>query len=227
MLKFQQQESPLISDEKRTELMQEGPSPVASGPDDEFLTVSSRDQAVKRGTIVLSILFVVGVGVLIFMIKKSAPAAADASEATQQSTLQAAVAQITGIKKELAGDMHNAMIYEMSNVEKKQIKVSELKKNPFMLDKTMADKPATGDNEGDNGSTKTESLAQNRADAQASGMRLLGIMLSPSGNSCMINDKIVYKGDKVSGFEILAINDDNVELGSQGTTVTLRIATGK
>jgi preprotein translocase subunit SecG len=226
MLKFQEQESPLISDEKRAELMQKDASADATGQDDDFLTVSSREQTVKRGTIVLAVLFIAGFAGLFLMIKKSAPVAATAAESTQEKALQAAVAQITGIKKELAGDMQTTVIDELSNVEKKQIKVSELKKNPFMLDKTAAEKTA-GTSEGGSPSVEAQALAQRRMETQVNGLRLLGIMQSPTGNSCMINDRIVYKGDRLDSFEVLAINDDSVELGSQGMNFTLRIATGR
>jgi hypothetical protein len=219
MLKFQQEQSSVISDEKRNELMSESSAAPGAGQND-FLTVGSRDKAVKKGTIVLAALFVVGLGALFLMIKKSTPASATAAETTQKNAMQAAIAKITGIKKELAGDMQNGLIYELSNVEKKQIKVGELKKNPFMLDKSNSDKAASTDDSGvvDFTPHKVETV---------NGMRLLGIMQSPNGNSAMINDRIVYKGDKVSGYQVLAINDDSVDLSSQGTTVTLRIATGK
>jgi hypothetical protein len=219
MMKFQEEQAALINDEKRAELMTDAPAPAASGQDD-FLTVGSRDKAVKKGTIVLAILFAVGLAALVFMIKKSVPSSAAAGEEAQKKNLQAAMAQVLGIKKELAGDMQPGLIYELSDVEKKQIKVSELKKNPFMLDKAGGEQAAAG---GEGG----EAAQPVRVVAQVNGLRLLGIMLSPTGNSCMINDRIVYKGDKVSGYQVLAINDDSVELSSQGTTVTLRIATGK
>jgi|GEM_PF-2231823 len=227
MLKFQQEDSPVISDEKRAELMQESPETNASGQEDEFLTVSSRDQALKKGTIILVILFAIGAGALVLMIKKSAPSPAAAGEQTQETALKAAVAQITGIKKDLAGDMESNMIYELSDVEKKQIKVSELKKNPFMLDKTVVEKASDASEQDDADSAEALAALQHRVESQAGGLKLLGIMLSPRGNSCMINDKIVYKGDKVEGFTVLAINDDSVELSSQGMTITLRITAGK
>jgi preprotein translocase subunit SecG len=223
MLKFQQPESPLIDDNKRAELMNEGQE-QAVGHEEEFLTVSSRDKAVKKGTIVFTVLFIVGLAALVLMIKKTAPSSASAAETSQDTVLQAAVAQITGIKKELAGDMQSAKIYELFNVDKKQIKVGELKKNPFMLDKTVADNPAI---DSATRSAEIAAQAQRRLESQASGLRLLAIMVSPNGNSCMVNDKIVYKGDKINGFEVLAITDDSVELGSQGTKITLRIVAGK
>ncbi len=227
MMKFQEEESPLISDEKRAELMQEGATGEALGHDNDFLTVSSREQTVKRGTIVLVVLFVAGFAGLFLMIKKSAPAAATAAESTQEKALQAAVAQITGIKKELAGDMQTSVIDELSNVERKQIKVSELKKNPFMLDKAAVEKSVGTGSDGGSPSAEAQALAQRRMETQVNGLRLLGIMQSPKGNSCMINDRIVYKGDRINDFEVLAISDDSVELGSQGMTFSLRIATGR
>lgn len=226
MLKFQQEESPLISDEKRAELMQEPAGAETSQQADDFLTVSSREQTVKRGTIILAILFFAGFAALFLMIRKSAPSAASAGESAQEKTLEAAVAQITGIKKELAGDMPTTVIDELSRVDKKQIKVDELKKNPFMLDKASGENAMSAE-EAEALSAEARSLAQRRMELQVNGLRLMGIMHSPSGNSCMINEKIVYKGDTVEGFEVLAINDDSVELGSQGISFSLRIATGR
>jgi preprotein translocase subunit SecG len=226
MLKFQQQESPLIDDDKRAELMNEAKEHAVgqTGGEEEFLTVSSRDKAVKKGTIILTILFVVGIAALVLMIKKVSPGTASATESSQDTVLKAAVAQITGIKKELAGDIQSSKIYEMFDVDKKQIKVGDLKKNPFMLDKAVAETPA---NPAIDSATEAAAKEQRRLEAQAGNMRLLAIMVSPNGNSCMINDKIVYKGDKVNGFDVLAIADDSVELISQGTKITLRIVAGK
>jgi preprotein translocase subunit SecG len=226
MLKFQQEESPVISDEKRTELMQEPAGPEPTEQSGDFLTVSSREQTVKRGTIVLAILFFAGFAALFLMIRKSAPGAASAGESAQEKTLEAAVAQITGIRKELAGDMPTSMIDELSSVDRKQIKVDELKKNPFMLDKATGENAASAE-EADAFSAEARALAQRRMELQVNGLRLMGIMHSPGGNSCMINERIVYKGDTIEGFEVLAINDDSVELGSHGITFALRITAGR
>jgi preprotein translocase subunit SecG len=226
MLKFQQEEPPLAGAEEENASLQENHD-LTSDSQQDFLTVSTRDQAVKRGTIILAILFAIGIGALVVMIRKSAPAPAAADDQSQKNTLAVAVAQITGLRKELAGDMHSAMLYELSNVEKKQVKVNELKKNPFMLDKTGIERASEAVPFTSDASQAARPLPAEPPQMQVPGMRLLGIMLSPNGNSCMINDRIVYKGDKIGGYEVLAINDDNVLLGSQGTTITLRIVTGK
>jgi hypothetical protein len=173
------------------------------------------------------VLFVVGLAALVLMIKKTTPGSVSATEASQDTVLKAAVAQITGIKKELAGDVQSSMIYELFNVDKKQIKVGELKKNPFMLDNTVAENPV---NSAIDNATRPEEIAEQtkrRLEAQAGGLRLLAIMVSPNGNSCMVNDKIIYKGDTINGFEVLAITDSSVEMVSQGTKITLRIVAGK
>lgn len=226
MLKFQQEESPLINDEKRAELMQETSGAEASEQADDFLTVASREQTVRRGTIILTAIFLAGFAALFLMIRKSTPGEASAGESAQTKTLEAAVAQITGIKRELAGDLPAALIDELSSVDRMQIKVDDLKKNPFMFDKVLGGNVMAAE-ETEAFSVEARTLVQQRMELHVNGLRLMGIMQSPTGNSCMINEKILHVGDTIEGFQILAINNDSVELSSQGISLILRIAAGR
>lgn len=189
-------------------------SPSESHPD--YLTTAEHGKNLKQSTITLAILFTIGALCLWFMIKKIAPQEADAAVSTEESMIEAAIAELTGMQSE-----HNKMdtivdrFYNFSDVE--QINVSELKKNPF------SHEIAIGDFE-ESMSLNRGALAQEEVFRDSRGLQLWSIMASTQGGCCMINEKILYKNDVINGFTVTKIDPRFVVLESRGIPVTLKMS---
>lgn len=217
MLKFQQDDSPVINDDKRAAIEQD-----AREQQDDFLTVSSRDSAVKRGTIVLAVLFAVGLAGVFIMVKKATPSSAAAGEPMEDAILQATVARMTGISQDQTDDMEQVVgrFYELSNIT--QVKVNELRKNPFILDRSLIGQAA--DLSGGDASMEAALAVRRRLQDKLKNFHLVGIMTSPQGNLCMIDDRVVRKGDALGEFAVVDVLDDGVVLSAQGMQFELKIA---
>ena len=178
----------------------------------DYLTVHCNDNKIKRGTIVLTILFLISLGCVLLMIKKSSPSKAVGKPTTEELKIESAISQITGLKMDGNNQLDQMVrrFNQFSDVEKLQIE--HLQKNPFIHEKYMPTIVLSSEGDG------TE-LAR-----QAQSMQLITIMQSSEGNCCMIDDKILYEGDKIGGFLVCRINDYSVELcTSDGMKFTLKI----
>jgi hypothetical protein len=49
-------------------------------------------------------------------------------------------------------------------------------------------------------------------------------MQSKRGNCCMIDDKVLYKGDKIQDFTIGEIAENYVKLKSEGFEIILKVS---
>ena len=177
----------------------------------EFLTVAASKKRSRKSTIVLAVLFIIGLLCLGYMIKKSSPQAASAApDKTEETKLEAAIARLTGVKSEMLNGMDEVVtrFHDFSDVL--QVKVGELVKNPFELETF---------------STKEESLVevkvpevdaamaqQQRVRQMAKEMKLLSIMQSERGKCCMVGDKILYEGDSIKEFKVRHIGDSFARL---------------
>jgi preprotein translocase subunit SecG len=179
----------------------------------EYLTVAACGKRTRKSTILLAVLFIIGLLCLGYMIKKSTPKAASAaSGVTEESQLEAAVARLTGVKSEMCNSMDEIVrkFYEFSDVV--QIKVGELVKNPFKLElfsATVKEEPRI---EIKVPEIDTEMVLQQQIRQKAKEMQLLSIMQSDRGDCCMIGDKILYEGDSIRDFEVRQIGDNFVKL---------------
>jgi len=185
----------------------------------DFLTVASRDNKIKRGTIVLVILFAAGLFCVLLMIKKSSPSTA-MGLTNEESRIESAIAQLTGLKLGIGGRIDQIVrrFNQFSDVKKLQIE--QLQRNPFVREKYF---PASGlSPEGAGSEAGTEALNSELA-RQAESMQLFSIMHSDEGNCCMIDDKVLYEGDKIGGFEVCRISQFAVELCTDGMKFVLRI----
>ena len=177
--------------------------------DENYLTVAARDKNVRRMTYLLAVLFGIGLVCLVFMIKKSVPATVAASRlagiSTEAERFETALSGLAGVRPEMFSRMENIAnkFYEFSDVQ--QVKVDELVKNPFnsMFDArySMLD-----------GRYSILNGQESTIENQAGEMQLLSIMATDGGNCCMIDDKILYKGDSIRGFKIEQISDSFVML---------------
>jgi len=192
----------------------------------EYLTVAASGKRTRKSTILLAVLFIIGLLCLGYMIKKSTPRAASAaSGVTEETQLEAAIARITGVKSEMFNSMDEIVrkFYEFSDVV--QVKVGELVKNPFKIELFSANAKEEPRVEINVPEIDVEMAQQQQIRQKAKSMRLLSIMQSDQGNCCMIGDKILYERDFIRDFEVRQIGDNFVKLewnpnrnnGSSGT----------
>mgnify|MGYP001191803820 CR=1 FL=1 len=185
----------------------------AAGPEaQEFLTVAANSKNVRRSTVLVAILVAIGLVCLMFMIRKSQPQAASAKQSKNDETkIEAAISRLTGVRSEMAGRMDEIIqkFYEFSDVF--QVRVGELVKNPFQTEgpvKGIKEEPGVAVDP----QARAEMIRREKMQQQASTLRLLSIMRSDSGHSCMINDQILRLGDTIEGFTISQIASNSVEL---------------
>lgn len=189
----------------------------SSDAEEEFLVTGHHEKNLRHSTIILAILFTVGALCVWFMIKKVTPPPADAAVGTEEAKIEIAIAQLTGIQTEMDARMGDivARFNEFSNVE--QISVVDLKKNPFELE------VSTGDLEQTLESNRQLHLRK-EVDERAQSLQLWSIMASPQNPCCMINNDILYKGDKIDGFTVMEIDPRFVEVELHGISVILRMS---
>jgi preprotein translocase subunit SecG len=186
----------------------------------EFLTVSSHGKRVRKTTTLLVVLFIIGLICLVFMIKKSSPKTASASNSPSEDTLvETAIARLTGVKTQMFSRIDEIVgkFYEFSEVP--QVKVNELAKNPFELETKTGNIKRGADNEMDARALWQQQLRQN-----SKGMQLWSIMQTNQGNRCMINDEVLGEGDSIRGFKVTQIGDNFVKLESDGVQIELTLS---
>ena len=181
----------------------------------EYLTVSTAGKRTRKSTTLLAILFIIGLVCLGYMIKQSTPQAAmAASDDTDESQVEAAIARITGAKSEMFSSMDEIVrkFYEFSDVL--QVKVGELVKNPFKIETGTVNKKDESRVEITVPEIDVELAQKTQIRQKAKEMKLLSIMQSESdqGACCMIADKILYEGDYIRDFKVSQIGDGFVKL---------------
>ena len=188
------------------------PKPSDKAKEQQYLTVAAQGKDVRKMTMLLVVLFVIGLLCLWIMIKKSAPRAATAaSSGTEETQIEKAIARLTGVGSEMFKRMDQIVkkFYEFSDV--RQVRVSELVKNPFERKLFLADPP-----ENPEGIKEPELIRPP--------MQLLAILQTDEGYCCMINDKIRYEGDTIKGFKVTQISDDFVKLELEGVETVLKLS---
>ncbi len=186
---------------------------LENAPGQQYLTVTAQNKNVRKSTILVAVLFGVGLLCLWFMIKKSAPQAASASSTdTQETQIETAIARLTGVSSELFSRMDQIVnkFYEFSDVL--QVQVNELVKNPFELEMFLSSLRGKVDAQEEDIDINAELIRQQQIRQKASGLQLLTICQSEQGNCCMIDDKILYEGDLINGFRVNQIGDNFVKI---------------
>jgi len=179
----------------------------------EYLAVAASEKRTRKSTIMLAVLFIIGLLCLGYMIKKSTPKAVSAaSDVPEQSELEAAVARLMGIKAEVFTGMGEIVdkFNEFSDVL--QIKVGELVKNPFKLEVLSANVEEEPRIEIKVPEIDAEMVERQQVIQKAKEMRLLSIMQSDRGKCCMVGNKILYEGDFIKDFEVRQIGNNFVKL---------------
>jgi len=180
---------------------------------EEYFTIAAQNKNVRKSTMLIGVLFGIGLLCLGFMIKKSAPKTASASpDGTDEAQIELAIARLTGVSSEMFSRMDQIVkkFYEFSDVL--QVKVNELVKNPFELEVFFSNLRGKVDSQKDDMDIDAEAIRQQRIREKAKDMQLLTICKSEQGNCCMIDDKILYEGDFIKGFKIIEISNNFVKL---------------
>jgi len=189
----------------------------AASSTEDYLTVSGQNQKVRRSTMILGVLFVVGALGIWLMVKKTTPATANAEPSQNQVQLETALAQLDSMQAEMDAKMNSVAgrFYQFNNVD--QVGVEELKKNPFIRKEMDCTSSSSG--------TGTQQQAQIRQEAQVigMGMELGSITATPKGKCCMIDDKVLYQGDTYRNMTVKSITGKSVTLEYKGIDVELKM----
>ncbi|HEX40436.1 MAG TPA: hypothetical protein ENN81_00020 [Phycisphaerales bacterium] len=206
MLSFQREADPVSR--PKTSVPQTGAA------DQEYVSVKSKGDSVRRSTGVVVILFAAGLLGLWFMIRKSTPETASAeADVGEQTRVETAISQLTGLKSEVLGKMDTVLnrLYEFSNVQ--QVEAGELAKNPFEMEifgAEAAEPLAVGD-----GSTDLLAMHRQRAARRAADLQLQSIIHGNADNAadfCMINTEVLKVGARIDEFVIRDITRTQVVL---------------
>lgn len=212
------------------------PGQNQGGEAQDFLTVAANSKSLRKSTILVTILIAIGLVCLWFMIRKSRPQAASAKAADEETKIEVAISRLTGVSSEMATRMDEVVnkFYEFSDVC--QVDVGELAKNPFeveVLMKSIKEQDEAGAS-GREEAEKKALLKREILKKRASTLKLLSVMRSEDGNACMINDRILARGDSIEGFTIGQIGGDFVELiyqsdsgqssGTEDLTIVLKLS---
>ena len=188
-----------------------------TGEDQDYLVPTEHGKSAKRSTIILAVLFTIGAFCLWFMIKKVAPSSIEAAVSAEESQIENAIAQLTGIKSEMHTKIDDIVnqFDRFSDVE--QVDVGELKKNPFRLELSAVDSEGSGQVDID------REIVRERVLRKAENLQLLSIMQSGKGSCCIIDEKLLYEGNSIKNFTVNKIDGRSVELVCEGVKVILKM----
>jgi len=188
----------------------------------EYLTVATDKNKVRKSTGVLAVLFVVGLVCIWFMVKKSSPEATRAGTDANEADIAVAIVRLTGVESEMFNEMDQIVskFYEFSDVP--QVEVNELVKNPFELELFQANDDVT-DNVLE---VDAEAIRRQKIKQLSDELEFLSIMSSDQGNCCMIDGKVLYEGDQIGDFKISRISSDFVKLLWNPKDDTTRLGAG-
>lgn len=189
-----------------------GPGSAGGAESQEFLTVAANSKSLRRSTMVVTVLVAIGLICLGMMIRKSQPQAASARQTRDdEMKIEAAISRLTGARSEMVNRMDEIVRKFNDYSDVFQVKVGELTKNPFETEGYVRRLPreviATEDPH-----ARAALIRRQRMQQQAGTLRLLSIMQSETGHSCMINDQILREGEAVAGFTVSQIDRNSVEL---------------
>lgn len=193
--------------------------PSAQGPEAAFLTTAHHGRNARQGTLVLTVLFVIGAVVVWWMIKKVAPASVEAAGQEESAKIEQVLAQLNSFKSEVNGQMDSMVSRFYQASELGQISVDELKKNPFRLEMGLKiDEPSP-----EQLSDARRQALEDEVNLQAGRLQLWSLTERADNACCLINDKLLYVGDAIEGFEIKAIRNQRVVLERDGVQVELKM----
>jgi hypothetical protein len=186
------------------------------GEKTEIIEPAVQEKNVRLTTFIL-VAAIAAVLIAIWLIHKKAAPAKTAAAITdnQQTAVETAITQLTGIKTDDVEQVDQLVkkFYEFADF--KQVDRQQFKRNPFNPSPIASDMTDSSALKKDDDSVKSN----------AQKMQLQSISQSKYGNCCMIDDALLYKGDKINGFEIVEIGADFVRLRTGGQDITLYLQT--
>lgn len=181
---------------------------------DEYFTVKTGEKKLQKSTVLLAVLFGAGLLLLLFMIKKGTPQPTEAAAVSpEQAKIDVLIARLGGVRAEMSNRIDKIIkkFYEFSNTP--QVPINQLIKNPFKFD--------TYFHGWDENNEDLHSLVR---DYSVENMQLFSIMRSDNAKwCCMIDDKILYEGDSINGFEVSEITENYVRLKSGENELVLKL----
>ncbi len=184
-----------------------------------YISPAAGAKNVRQTSMLLAGLFVIGMFSVFVMIKKAA--VPQQAAAAKDAQIEAGLAQFAGIKKDMFSQMDQIVqkFHDFSNFE--QIKPTELARDPFysrlaISAQVMRDlnRQAAGD------ANAVESVLFTRVRE----LQIQSIMNSQDKPCCMINDKLLYVGDKIEDFTIAAIGGNFVEFKAGQFSTVLKLS---
>jgi preprotein translocase subunit SecG len=176
----------------------------------EYLTVAATSTSLRKSTILVAVLVSIGLICLWFMIRKSQPQSAAAKQSDEeQSQMEQAIGRLTGVSSEMVSKADQILkkFYEFSGVL--QVQANDLAKDPFVIEAFAKDLKSEV-------APQVALVRRQLLKQRAATLALLSVMESGAASSCMINDKLLRRGDTIEGFVITRIGGDSVELTWQG-----------
>ena len=175
--------------------------------------MAERGRHVRHSTMFVVILFALGLLGVWFMIQKTKPNAASATEMSlREAEIEGAISRLTGGSSEMMTRMDEIVnkFYEFSEVY--QVQVDDLSKNPFALEASAQTVPLEEADEASNEEDKARTSLMKRLAEQSKALSLLGIMQGENGNQCMIGEDVLQQGDNTGEFKVINIGASTVEL---------------
>ena len=185
--------------------------------DEDYLESSVSEKPAKKTTVILAGVVIVGAIALFLMIKQVAPASLETANKDQMA-IDIALSQLSSgesLTKQI--DSVVKKFYDFSNVP--QIGAKWLHKNPFVLSsKLISSENGTGSkNEKSNVAAR-----KNHVDI-ADTLNVYGVMNISGKFCCMIDDKLLYEGDRYKDFTISKISNQSVVITKDGKNISIKI----
>ena len=195
--------------------------PTESTDTQPYIHVRDRGKNVHRTTCLFGLLFFIGLLLLWFMIKKSVPSSTQAAAvAAEQVQIETAMAKLSGVSAEMNTGIEQIVnkFYEISDFE--QIKVDELIKDPFRLESFGRGSSRKGSDEF---GLNLGLIIQQQLAEQVEKMVLITVMESGGVKCCMIDDELLYEGDRIKDFVVSRISVSEVVLRAEGFESILKM----
>jgi hypothetical protein len=172
-------------------------------PDNDRMQVGSRRQIVVAGALAVVLLALVARSLL----------KADSADAASPASQLAAVEQQS---EDDIAELIASFVQRPSPEENGRAPAPAVDRDPFVMQAAMrqwiADKTAPANDQ------TTATLNVDRS------LTLKGIMTDSDGPVAFINNRIVRPGDRIEGYEILRIDQQDVLVGRDGAEATLSLA---
>jgi hypothetical protein len=182
----------------------------------EYLKPAEYAKSVKKGTLIIAFIFLAGGAGIWLMIKKVGPSAAAAAQSENVQKIDEVLSQFSTFRTQVSSEMDKVAMRLNQSSQIGQVGVDELKKNPFRQQLSLDNSPQDA---------SAVQLQQRKEEMRRRGMafQLWSITENTENPCCMINDKVLFVGDMISGFTVKKIAAGEVFLEYEDITVELKM----